>query len=109
MSCGLPKRAGGRISALRVRQFTTGSHLRDRSKLQTAGRAVRDFDKTETEQSMRANLPAEQRPVILWVYPEYGRMTLPVRRHLVGRSQSCDTVLPGTKISREHAELSPVG
>jgi len=70
---------------------------------------VRDADQTETERTLRAKLPIEQQPVILWVYPEYGRLTLPLRRHVVGRSEGCDTVLPGTKISREHAELSPVG
>ena len=70
---------------------------------------VHDSDQTETERTMRAKVPDEQRPAILWVFPEYGRLTAPDRRHVVGRSLSCNTVLPGSRVSREHAEISPVG
>ena len=70
---------------------------------------VHDADQTETERTMRAKVPEEQRPAILWVFPEYGRLTAPDRRHVVGRADTCNTILPGSRISREHAEISPVG
>lgn len=58
---------------------------------------------------MRAKVPEDERPAILWVFPEYGRLTAPDRRWVVGRAETCNTVLPGSRISREHAEISPVG
>lgn len=51
----------------------------------------------------------EERPSILWTHPQYGRVTAPELRKVVGRAESCDVQLDGVKISREHAELSPVG
>ena len=68
-----------------------------------------DSDKTETQRSSRARVPREERPAIIWVFPEYGRVTVPERRCVVGRAGSCDVQLEGVKISREHAEISPVG
>jgi DNA-binding NtrC family response regulator len=70
---------------------------------------VHDSDKTETERSLRARVPSGQRPSILWTFPKYGQVTAPDRRCVIGRSESCDTQLDGSKISREHAEISPVG
>jgi DNA-binding NtrC family response regulator len=70
---------------------------------------VVDADKTETERSLRARVPSEQRPAILWTFPEYGQVTAPARRCVVGRGEDCEAQLDGTKISREHAEISPVG
>lgn len=70
---------------------------------------VRDTDQTETARTLRARVPTDELPAILWVFPEFGHVTNPDRRHVVGRSESCDTVLPGAKISREHAEIAPVG
>ena len=70
---------------------------------------MHDSDKTETERSLRARVPAELRPAILWVFPSYGRVTAPERRYVVGRAESCDVQLEGAKISREHAEIAPVG
>lgn len=54
-------------------------------------------------------MPAEQRPAILWTFPVYGRVTAPERRCVVGRADTCEVQLEGAKISREHAELAPVG
>lgn len=65
--------------------------------------------KTETARSHRSRMPPEQQPVILWVFPEYGRVTAPEGRHLIGRAETCHTVLSGSKISREHAAITPVG
>ena len=73
------------------------------------GGIVHDSDKTETERSLRARVPTEQRPAILWTFPQYGRVTAPSKRCVVGRAESCEARLDGTKISREHAEISPVG
>jgi pSer/pThr/pTyr-binding forkhead associated (FHA) protein len=70
---------------------------------------VHDVDQTETERTMRAKVPEDERPAILWVFPEYGQITAPDRRWVVGRAGSCNTVLPGSRVSREHAEISPVG
>jgi DNA-binding NtrC family response regulator len=70
---------------------------------------VVDADKTETERSLRARVPSAQRPAILWTFPEYGQVTAPERRCVLGRGESCGARLEGTKISREHAEISPVG
>jgi DNA-binding NtrC family response regulator len=70
---------------------------------------VRDSDKTETQRSLRARVAPEQRPAILWAHPQYGQVTAPERRTVVGRADSCDVQLDGVKISREHAEISPVG
>ena len=70
---------------------------------------MRDSDKTETQRSLRARVAPEQRPAILWTHPHYGQVTAPERRTVVGRADSCDVQLDGVKISREHAELSPVG
>lgn len=64
---------------------------------------------TETARSHRTRLPPEARPSILWVFPEHGKLTSPEGRHVIGRSDSCQTVLSGAKISREHAEITPVG
>lgn len=64
---------------------------------------------TETVRSHRTKLPPEQQPCILWVFPEHGKLTAPEGRHLIGRADSCQTVLRGAKISREHAEITPVG
>jgi DNA-binding NtrC family response regulator len=73
------------------------------------GSDVVDADKTETERSLRARVPSEQRPAILWAFPHYGRVLAPQRRCVLGRGESCEGRLDGTKISREHAELAPVG
>lgn len=73
------------------------------------GAYVVDADKTETERSLRARVPSEQRPAILWTFPEYGQVTAPERRCVLGRGENCEAQLEGTKISREHAEISPVG
>jgi DNA-binding NtrC family response regulator len=54
-------------------------------------------------------LPPEARPSILWVFPEHGKVTSPEGRHVIGRADTCQTVLAGAKISREHAEITPVG
>ena len=54
-------------------------------------------------------MPSEARPSILWVYPEHGKVTSPEARHVIGRADTCQTVLAGSKISREHAEVTPVG
>jgi DNA-binding NtrC family response regulator len=70
---------------------------------------VHDSDKTETERSLRARVPSGQRPAILWTFPRYGRVTAPDRRCVIGRSETCEAQLEGSKISREHAEISPVG
>jgi len=70
---------------------------------------VRDSDKTETQRSLRARVAPEERPAILWTHPQYGRVTAPERRAVVGRAESCEVQLEGVKISREHVELSPVG
>ena len=51
----------------------------------------------------------EERPSILWTHPQYGRVTAPEVRTVVGRAENCDVQLEGVKISREHAEVSPVG
>lgn len=64
---------------------------------------------TETARSHRARLPPEAQPSILWVFPEHGQLTAPEARHVIGRADSCQTVLAGSKISREHAEITPVG
>jgi DNA-binding NtrC family response regulator len=64
---------------------------------------------TETARSHRAKLPPEAQPSILWVFPEHGKLTSPEGRHVIGRADTCQTVLPGAKISREHAEVTPVG
>jgi DNA-binding NtrC family response regulator len=70
---------------------------------------VHDSDRTETERSLRARVPAEHRPAILWVFPQYGQVTAPAKRCVVGRSETCEVRLEGAKISREHAEIAPVG
>ncbi|HEY2735753.1 MAG TPA: sigma 54-interacting transcriptional regulator [Polyangiales bacterium] len=67
-----------------------------------------DSDKTETERSLRERVPSEQRPAILWTFPKYGAVTAPERRCVIGRAENCGARLEGTKISREHAEISPV-
>jgi transcriptional regulator with AAA-type ATPase domain len=72
-------------------------------------RPVHDAEKTETQRSLRARVPAEERPSILWIFPRYGRVTAPEHRCVVGRAESCEVQLDGLKISREHAELTPVG
>jgi transcriptional regulator with GAF, ATPase, and Fis domain len=64
---------------------------------------------TETARSHRQRLPPDLRPSILWVFPEHGKLTSPEGRHVIGRADSCQTVLSGAKISREHAEITPVG
>src|SRR5688572_21075533 len=64
---------------------------------------------TETARSYRAKLPPEAQPSILWVFPEHGKLTSPEGRHVIGRADTCQTVLAGSKISREHAEVTPVG
>ena len=74
-----------------------------------AGANVVDADKTETERSLRARVPIEQRPAILWTFPRYGHVLAPERRCVLGRGEHCEGRFDGTKISREHAELSPVG
>ncbi|MET0390276.1 MAG: sigma 54-interacting transcriptional regulator [Polyangiales bacterium] len=51
----------------------------------------------------------QDRPAILWTFPHYGQVTAPERRYVVGRAESCDVQLAGLKISREHAEIAPVG
>lgn len=66
-------------------------------------------DKTETQRSLRARVPPEQRPAILWIFPRYGRVTAPEHRCVIGRAEGCDVQLDGVKVSREHAELAPVG
>ncbi|HEX4351837.1 MAG TPA: sigma 54-interacting transcriptional regulator [Polyangiales bacterium] len=68
-----------------------------------------DADKTETERSLRERVPSEQRPAILWTFPKYGLVTAPERRCVIGRAENCGAQLEGSKISREHAEISPVG
>jgi transcriptional regulator with AAA-type ATPase domain len=73
------------------------------------GDNVHDADRTETERSMRARVPAEDRPAILWTFPIYGLVTAPSGRCVVGRAETCEVRLDGAKISREHAEISPVG
>ena len=70
---------------------------------------MRDSDKTETQRSLRAKVAPEERPSILWTHPQYGRVTAPEVRTVVGRAENCDVQLEGVKISREHAEVSPVG
>lgn len=70
---------------------------------------VHDSDRTETQRSLRARVPLEERPSILWVFPRYGRVTAPEHRCVIGRADNCEVQLDGVKISREHAELTPVG
>jgi len=70
---------------------------------------VVDSDKTETQQSLRARVAPEERPAIVWTFPEYGLVTAPERRCVVGRAETCDVQLSGVRISREHAEIAPVG
>ena len=48
---------------------------------------------------------ARRRPThVRWVFPE-PRRTLLATRVVVGRDDSCQTVLPGTQVSRQHAEF----
>lgn len=68
-----------------------------------------DPDRTETISDQRRNLPTELRLSILWIVPEYGIITDPQKQHVIGRDKDCDTRLPGTKISRKHALVTPVG
>lgn len=70
---------------------------------------MHDSEKTETQRSLRARVPPEERPALLWVFPRYGRVTTPEHRCVIGRADSCEVQLDGVKISREHAELTPVG
>ncbi|MBN1654456.1 MAG: sigma 54-interacting transcriptional regulator [Deltaproteobacteria bacterium] len=68
-----------------------------------------DTEQTETASSHRKKQPEESRLSILWLLPQYGIVTEPDGHHLIGRDKSCDTQLPGTKISRKHALVTPVG
>lgn len=70
---------------------------------------VHDSERTETQRSLRARVPLEERPCILWTFPRYGRVTAPEHRTVIGRADNCEVQLDGVKISREHAELTPVG
>jgi transcriptional regulator with AAA-type ATPase domain len=70
---------------------------------------VHDSERTETQRSLRARVPLEERPSILWIFPRYGRVTSPEHRCVIGRADNCEVQLDGVKISREHAELTPVG
>src|SRR5688572_9730646 len=67
---------------------------------------MREFDTTETHRGMQARDQREALASILWVYPEYGRITQPGRRCVVGRADTCDVKLEGVKISREHVEIA---
>jgi len=44
---------------------------------------------------------------VSWVFPQ-PRVTRVSGRHVVGRDESCDSVLVGSEISRRHAELHPL-
>ena len=68
-----------------------------------------DNDTTETHRSMQLRDNPEASPSILWVHPEYGQITRPARRCVVGRAATCDVQLKGVKISREHAEIARNG
>lgn len=70
---------------------------------------VHDTERTETQRSLRARVPLDERPSILWIFPRYGRVTAPEHRSVIGRADNCEVKLDGVKISREHAELTPVG
>jgi transcriptional regulator of acetoin/glycerol metabolism len=70
---------------------------------------LHDAERTETQRSLRARVPLDERPAILWIFPRYGRVTAPEHRCVIGRADNCEVQLDGVKISREHAELTPVG
>src|ERR1700759_4214448 len=100
MSVAWGQLSGGRSTD---KWFISGdSHMTDRVS------EAPDADKTETERSLRERVPSEQRPAILWTFPKYGLVTAPERRCVIGRAESCGAQLEGSKISREHAEISPV-
>lgn len=42
---------------------------------------------------------------VRWLFPSTVETARPTKRHVVGRDETCDTVLTGTEISRRHAEF----
>ena len=71
------------------------------------------------QSSGKTTLPAEstQSPLsarglaLRWVFPDYARGPVALDRKLltIGRAPECDVALPGTEISRQHAEIRKDG
>jgi transcriptional regulator with AAA-type ATPase domain len=70
--------------------------------------AERDRPKGETTHpatSTRRERKERRELAIQWVFPRDAHTVLTSQQKLLGRGDHCDTVLPGTETSREHADV----
>jgi transcriptional regulator of acetoin/glycerol metabolism len=63
-----------------------------------------DFVATQPSASTGGVGPSVARLVLQWVFPSVGISEL-TDKHSFGRDPSCDCVLPGTEVSRRHADV----
>lgn len=68
-----------------------------------------DPDRTRTTRGESVTSGGQRRSGILWVYPEYGRVSAPAAAVELGRGAEGAGWLPGDEISRYHARLTAVG
>jgi transcriptional regulator of acetoin/glycerol metabolism len=68
-----------------------------------------DLTATTFDEGERAVASADPAPIVHWVHPEVRITPVPERRAVLGRDQTCDVVLPGIRVSRQHAELCREG
>jgi transcriptional regulator with AAA-type ATPase domain len=66
-----------------------------------------DGQTTLPVESTQGALSREQGLALRWVFPDHTRppTVLSTARIVLGRGENCDASLPGTEISREHAEI----
>lgn len=68
-----------------------------------------DPDRTRTTAGEATAGGGDNRSAVLWVFPEYGRVSSTTTALTIGRGADVGCQLPGDEISRLHARLSAVG